>query len=76
MAKFNTEDNVRIVSAHNLFFGYTGLVTASYEGDLMPGEIHYRIALAIPMTRQLETAQYNETYLLTVLVKEFEIDRA
>lgn len=77
MPKFHIEDKVKIVNANNLLFGNTGSITAIYDSDLMPGEIHYRVTLALQCCLRNRTCQdppvYGTSMLLPVILREFEL---
>ena len=62
--KYDIGDRVRVVSSASNFFGWTGEITARYNGDFEFGVIHYHVkldgfAVAFPpplLFRQIELA--------------------
>jgi len=43
--KYEVDDRVRVVVSNSNFFGWTGVVRASYRGDFELGVIHYHVLL-------------------------------
>lgn len=74
MMKFSVEDTVRVVSANNLFWSYTGMVVATYDSDLMSGERHYQVDLVVHSSLVLASdAPQSSAFTLRALFKEHEL---
>lgn len=43
--RFEVDDRVRVVVSSSYYFGWTGTVIASYNGDFELGVIHYHVKL-------------------------------